>query len=114
MDQLRQTHVKKGVTIGANATIVCGITIGEFAFIGAGSVINRDVKSYALMVGNPARQLGWVSRYGERLTNVDTDGYYRCPISGHRYQEKEGGLCCLDLSEDAPFPAELASGKKDD
>lgn len=66
-DQYRDTLVKKGATLGANCTIVCGITIGEFAFIGAGSVVNKDVKPFALMVGVPARQIGWMSMYGERL-----------------------------------------------
>lgn len=65
--EYRQTTVKKGVTLGANCTIVCGTTIGEYAFIGAGAVINQDVKPYALMVGVPARQIGWMSEYGEQL-----------------------------------------------
>jgi len=66
-DEYRNTLVKRGATLGANCTIVCGITIGEFAFIGAGAVINRDVPAYALMAGVPARQIGWMSEYGERL-----------------------------------------------
>lgn len=66
-DQYRDTFVKKGATLGANCTIVCGVTIGEFAFIGAGAVINKDVPAYALMVGVPARQIGWMSEYGEQL-----------------------------------------------
>ena len=66
-NEYRDTLVKKGATLGANCTIVCGVTIGEYAFIGAGSVINKDIKPYALMVGVPAKQIGWMSRYGEKL-----------------------------------------------
>lgn len=66
-DEYRDTLIKKGVTLGANCTIVCGITIGEYAFVGAGAVINKDVKAYALMVGVPAKQIGWMSKYGEQL-----------------------------------------------
>ncbi|HBS51469.1 MAG TPA: N-acetyltransferase [Coxiellaceae bacterium] len=66
-DQYRNTLVKKGATLGANCTIVCGVTIGKYAFVGAGSVVNRDVSDYALVVGVPARQIGWISEYGERL-----------------------------------------------
>ena len=87
MDLLRPTLVKRGVTIGANATIVCGITIGQYAFIGAGAVLNRDVKPYALMVGNPARQIGWVSRHGERLElPPQGEGKATCPVTGECYQ----------------------------
>lgn len=73
-DQYLDTHVKRGATLGANCTIVCGVTIGEFAFVGAGAVINKDVPAYALMVGVPAKQLGWMSEFGERLD---------LPVSGH-------------------------------
>ena len=66
-DEYRGTLVKKGATLGANCTIVCGVTIGKYAFVGAGAVINRDVPAYALMVGVPARQIGWMSEYGEQL-----------------------------------------------
>jgi UDP-2-acetamido-3-amino-2,3-dideoxy-glucuronate N-acetyltransferase len=66
-DEYRNTLIRKGVTLGANCTIVCGITIGEYAFVGAGAVINKDVKPYALMVGVPAKQIGWMSKYGEQL-----------------------------------------------
>ena len=79
-----QTLVKQGATIGANATIVCGHTIGAFAFIGAGTVVVRDVPDYALMVGNPARQIGWMSEHGERL-RFDSDNVAFCPGSGERY-----------------------------
>ncbi len=84
-DQYQRTLVKKGATIGANATIVCGITLGEYCFVGAGAVVIRDVKPYALVVGNPARQIGWMSEYGHRL-RFDEKGYATCPESGDRYR----------------------------
>lgn len=85
-DQYRNTLVKRGATLGANCTIVCGITIGEFAFIGAGAVINKSVKPYALMVGVPARQVGWMSEYGEQIPlPVKGQGEYTCPHTGTRY-----------------------------
>ena len=86
-DKYLDTLVKKGATLGANCTIVCGVTIGEYAFIGAGSVVNKDVKSYALIVGVPARQIGWMSEYGEQIPlPVDGEGEYRCPHQGSVYR----------------------------
>lgn len=82
MDQVRPTLVKKGATIGANATIVCGVILGEYSFIGAGAVVTRDVPAHALMVGNPARQIGWVCRCGERL-----DGNMRCLQCSNQYND---------------------------
>ena len=79
-----KTYVKKGSTFGANCTIVCGITIGEYAFIGAGAVVTKDVKPYALVVGNPAKQIGWMSEYGHRL-NFDENNIAVCPESGEKY-----------------------------
>ncbi len=87
-DKYMTTLVKKGATIGANATIVCGITLGEYCFIGAGAVVLRDVKPYALVVGNPARQIGWMSEYGHRL-HFDEKGVATCPESGARYRLEE-------------------------
>tara|TARA_R110000851_G_scaffold303218_1_gene460741 strand:+ start:3057 stop:3635 length:579 start_codon:yes stop_codon:yes gene_type:complete len=86
-DEYRDTLVKKGVTLGANSTIVCGVTIGEYAFIGAGAVINKDVKPFALMVGVPAKQIGWMSTYGEQL-NIPLKGNIKitCPHTGALYQ----------------------------
>lgn len=114
-----QTLIRRGATIGANATIVCGVTIGRYAFIAAGAVVTKDVPDYALMLGNPARQHGWMSRHGHRLKPAP-DGLMVCPESGFRYQESEvrsqesGGsrLACLDLPEDAPLPAALTKGTK--
>lgn len=84
-DQYAKTLVKKGATIGANATIVCGNDIGEYAFIGAGAVITKTVKPYALVVGNPAKQIGWMSEFGHRL-QFDKQGWATCPESGDTYQ----------------------------
>lgn len=89
--EYRKTLVKRGATIGANATIVCGNTIGEYAFIGAGALINCNVKPYALMVGVPARQIGWMSQHGERLDlPLLGDGLTICPGSGLTYYLKDG------------------------
>jgi UDP-2-acetamido-3-amino-2,3-dideoxy-glucuronate N-acetyltransferase len=86
-DQYRDTRVKKGATLGANCTIVCGVTIGEYAFIGAGAVVNKDVKPYALMVGVPARQVGWMSEYGEQIPlPTEGTGEYLCPHTGQTYR----------------------------
>ena len=87
--QYTKTLVKKGASIGANATIVCGHDIGEFAFIGAGAVIVKEVPSYALVVGNPARQVGWMSEYGHRL-HFDEDGFAECQESHEKYALKNG------------------------
>ena len=83
--QYAKTTVKRGASIGANATIVCGHDIGEFAFIGAGAVVTKNVLPYALVVGNPARQIGWMSEYGHRL-EFDAEGFAICPESKSRYQ----------------------------
>jgi UDP-2-acetamido-3-amino-2,3-dideoxy-glucuronate N-acetyltransferase len=87
-DQYVKTLVKKGASIGANATIVCGITIGEYAFIGAGAVVVKDVDAYALVLGNPARHVGWMSEFGHRL-DFGKDGVAICPESGERYLLEE-------------------------
>lgn len=85
--QYAKTIVKKGATIGANSTIVCGHDIGAFAFIGAGAVVTKNVPDYALVIGNPARQTGWMSEYGHKL-KFDSEGFAVCPESGQRYQLK--------------------------
>lgn len=85
-DEYKKTLVKRGATIGANVTVVCGITVGEYAFIGAGAVVTADVKPFALMVGNPARHVGWMSRFGKRLDiPLDGDGEVVCPHTGDKY-----------------------------
>jgi len=107
-----KTVIKRGATIGANATIVCGVTIGRYAFIGAGAVVTKDVPDYALMLGNPARQKGWMSRHGHVL-RPGPDGLLVCPESGYRYKETAPGvLICLDLDEESPLPPHLATGAK--
>jgi UDP-2-acetamido-3-amino-2,3-dideoxy-glucuronate N-acetyltransferase len=88
-NEYRRTLVRHGATLGANCTLVCGSTIGEYAFVGAGAVVNRDVPAYALMVGVPARRIGWISRHGERLAlPASGSGEAACPATGERY--------CLD------------------
>jgi UDP-2-acetamido-3-amino-2,3-dideoxy-glucuronate N-acetyltransferase len=107
------TRLKRGCTVGANATVVCGVTIGRYAFVGAGSVVTKDVPDYALVVGNPARQVGWMSRHGHRLEDLDNDGVMRCPESGYRYKETAPDILrCLDLDEETPLPTELSKGTK--
>lgn len=88
-DQYATTHVGKGASIGANATIVCGHNIGEYAFIGAGAVVTKNIPAYALVIGNPARQTGWMSEYGHKLV-FDKLGLATCPESGQTYRLSEG------------------------
>jgi UDP-2-acetamido-3-amino-2,3-dideoxy-glucuronate N-acetyltransferase len=104
-DRYEKTLVKRGATVGANATIVCGKTIGQYAFIAAGAVVTKDVPDYALMMGVPAQQVGWMSRHGYRLGERDVNGYMRCPETGFRYCEVQPGLLrCLDHDEAAALP----------
>jgi UDP-2-acetamido-3-amino-2,3-dideoxy-glucuronate N-acetyltransferase len=106
MNQVRPTLVRRGATLGANCTIVCGVTIGRYALVGAGAVVREDVPDYALIVGVPGRRIGWVSRHGHRIA-AEADGLMRCPESGWRYREDPAGVVrCLDLDEDAPLPAD--------
>lgn len=96
-DEYRRTLVRRGATLGANSTIICGVTIGEYAFIGAGAVVNQDVPDYALMVGVPARQIGWMSQHGERLIlplsgNAETV----CEQTGQRYELRDGSCRLVD------------------
>ena len=107
-----KTVFRRGATVGANATIVCGIELGRYCFIAAGAVSSVDVPDYALMAGVPARQQGWMSRHGIRLPKPDNDGIMTCPESGFRYRETGGAVKCLDLDEEAPLPEDMRVGKK--
>lgn len=101
-DEYRATRVKKGATLGANCTIVCGVTIGAYAFIGAGAVVNEDVADYALMVGVPARQIGWMSQFGERLPlPVSGDGEAACPHTGMIYCMRDGRITTIARTGDS-------------
>ena len=103
--EYKKTFVRKGATLGANATVVCGVTIGRHAFIGAGAVIITDVPDYALMLGVPAIQRGWMSRHGHRLPEPASDGMMICPESAWRYKEAESLVVrCLDWPEDRSLP----------
>ncbi len=95
--EYRNTLVKRGATLGANCTVVCGVTIGEFAFVGAGAVVNKDVPGYALVVGVPARQIGWMSEFGEQLDlPVRGKGQATCSHSGKRYVLQDGRVEAFD------------------
>ncbi len=108
-----KTLIRRGATIGANATIVCGITLGRYSFIAAGAVVTKDVPDYAFIVGVPGKQKGWMSRHGHILPS-GSDGIMVCPESGFRYKEvSPGSLKCLDLNEEDPLPEALAKGKED-
>jgi len=93
-NEYRPTLVKRGATLGANCTIVCGTTIGRHAFVGAGAVVSRDVADFALVVGVPAKRIGWMSRHGERLVFVNEEA--ACPATGERYLLRDGVCCLLD------------------
>lgn len=99
-DEYRPTTVGKGATIGANATIVCGHDIGRYAFVGAGAVVTRSVPDYAMVVGNPALQIGWVSEYGHKL-NFDKDGIAICPESGQRYRLEQNSIVKISDGEES-------------
>ena len=107
-----KTLIRRGATVGANATIVCGVTLGRYCFVAAGSVVTKDVPDYALVMGNPARQKGWMSRHGHILKDPDADGAMTCPESGYRYRLEAGALRCLDLDEESPLPPELSLGTR--
>ena len=109
-----RTTIKRGATVGANATVVCGVTIGRYAFIGAGAVVTKDVPDYALILGNPGRQRGWMSRHGQALKHPDAAGIMVCPETGFRYQldPDRTSLRCLDHDENAALPEHFAKGTK--
>ena len=94
-EEYRRTLVRRGATLGANCTIVCGVTVGEYAFVGAGAVVSRDVESYALVVGVPARQIGWMSRFGERVgLPLVGEGRWVCPHTGDVFVLEGSHLSC--------------------
>ena len=103
--QYEKTLVRRGASIGANATIVCGTTIGRYAFIAAGAVVTKDVPDYALIMGVPGRVAGWMSRHGYRLTGPDSKGTLHDPETGWTYQIENGVVRCLNLGEDEPLAA---------
>lgn len=108
-----QTIIRRGATVGANATIVCGITLGRYAFVAAGAVVTKDVPDYGCVIGVPGQIKGWISRHGHPLSSPDSNGIMVCPESGYRYQEEQPAvLRCLDLSEEDPLPENLRVGEK--
>ncbi len=107
-----KTILRRGTTVGANATIVCGIQLGYYSFVSAGAVVTKCIPDYALIMGVPAKWAGWISRHGIPLPKPDANGIMVCPESGFQYKEIEPGIVkCLDLDEQAPLPAEMAVGK---
>jgi UDP-2-acetamido-3-amino-2,3-dideoxy-glucuronate N-acetyltransferase len=105
-----ETLIKKGGSVGANATITSGVTLGYYCFIAAGAVVTADVKNYALMKGVPAKQKGWISRHGHPLISVENN-LFICPVTKMKYEEKKGQLICLDLGEEDSLPEEYKKGK---
>ena len=103
--EYQATIVMRGASIGANATIICGARVGRYAFIGAGAVVRGNVPDYALMLGVPARQMGWISRQAVRLPAPDAQGVMRCPETGWRYLIESNVVRCLDWPEEQPLPA---------
>ncbi len=109
-----RTLIKKGATIGANATIVCGVTIGRYAFVAAGAVVTGDIPDYTMVQGVPARQTAWISRHGHKLETKDGNGFYICPESGLKYRETiKKILICVDIEENQSLPKDMRIGKKD-
>jgi UDP-2-acetamido-3-amino-2,3-dideoxy-glucuronate N-acetyltransferase len=112
-DLYEKTLLRQGATVGANATIVCGRVLGRYCFIAAGAVVSKNIPDYALVVGVPARQVGWMSRHGHRLIAPDASGIMVCSGSGFRYREVEPAvLRCLDLDETMPLPETMRRGTK--
>ena len=104
-----KTLIKRGATIGANATIVCGITLGRYCFVGAGAVVTKDIPDYGLVLGNPGKLSGYMSRHGHKLTFIKSVRA-TCPESKFVYEKAEDQVRCLDLDEDDPLPIELSVG----
>ena len=103
------TRIRRGATVGANATLVCGITLGRYSFVAAGAVVVRDIPDYGFVLGVPGRLAGWMSRHGH-LLEFDESGTAACPESGYRYRLDQGVVTCLDLDEEATLPQELSVG----
>jgi UDP-2-acetamido-3-amino-2,3-dideoxy-glucuronate N-acetyltransferase len=111
-DLYERTVFRRGATVGANATILCGIELGRYSFIGAGAVVTENVPDYALMMGVPARRVGWISRHGIPLPRPDEQGVMVCSESGYRYREVPAGVVhCLDLDEESPLPDDQRVGR---
>lgn len=110
-----KTLIKKGATIGANATIICGVTIGRYAFVAAGAVVTKNIPDYTMVKGVPAKQTGWISRHGHKLGKKDNKGFYICPESGLKYKETKGiegtALICVDIEENQLLPKDMRTGK---
>ncbi len=104
-----RTFIKRGSTIGANVTVVCGIILGRYCFIGAGAVVTKDIPDYGLVLGNPGKLSGYMSRHGHKLT-FNESGRATCPESKFVYEKAEDQVRCLDLDEDDPLPIELSVG----
>ncbi len=108
-----KTLIKRGATIGANATIVCSVTIGKYAFVAAGAVVSKDIPDYAFMIGVPAKQNGWMSRHGQKLLNPDKNGIYVCPEGKLKYKKNTAGqMFCIDIDENEALPDDMSIGKK--
>ena len=110
-DQQVAPLIRRGATVGANATILCGVKLGRYAFVGAGAVVTRDVPDYGLVLGVPGRLIGFASRHGHKL-NFEDSNQAVCPESGYRYYKDEDFVRCLDLDEQESLPKELAVGLK--
>ena len=106
-----RTLIRRGATIGANATIICGITLGRYCFIGAGAVVTKDVPDYGLVLGNPGKLSGFMSRHGHKL-RFDENNQAICPESKYQYEKAGDEVRCLDLDEDKPLPEELSVGSE--
>lgn len=106
-----KTLIKRGTTIGANSTILCGVELGCYCFVAAGSVVTKNINSYSLVMGNPARHCKWIGRQGLPLQKTDKDGILVCPETGYRYKISEQGAACLDLDEYSPLPDEYRKSK---
>ena len=106
-----KTLIRRGATVGANATVVCGITLGQYCFIGAGAVTTKDVPDYGLILGNPGKLSGYLSRHGHKL-HFDNSKLAICPESNYRYQRAGEEVRCLDLDEEKPLPDALSVGSK--